>query len=157
MRTRPLKKTIGPLAADSPSLPGTPRTAFSSWSRTRRNTRPRVAGDTHTLTTANWPTTRCSRPASPATKRSVLATSCLPVTPRSQLKAVRARDREPKRRSGPVVRRRRQAAPVALDDRAAHGQAEPHTVAFGRVESFEQPFDRLGVEPNSGVAHGQPP
>src|SRR5688572_14036232 len=74
------RKTTGPSAGRSPSSPDLPRTAFSSWSRIRRNTRQPVAGGTPSLTMANRRTTRRSRPAIRATGRSRPATLSLRVT-----------------------------------------------------------------------------
>jgi hypothetical protein len=74
------RKTTRPLVVPSPSWPDTQKTEFSSWSRTRRNTRRPAAGGTLTSTTASLPKRPCSQPAFPATRPSRTATTSLLVT-----------------------------------------------------------------------------
>jgi hypothetical protein len=44
---------------------------------------------------------------------------------------------------------------MAVDDGAAHGQADSHPATLGRVEGYEQLAGVLQVEAHSGVAHGE--
>ena len=58
-----------------------PGLTFSLWSRTQKSTPRRAAGGSlNSIRTANLPTRRCSKPASPATSLSKLATLSSPVT-----------------------------------------------------------------------------
>jgi Family of unknown function (DUF6130) len=67
------RKAAKPLAVCNLSWPGHPRTGFSLWSRTQKNTLQRAVGGSLNLTTANPPTRRCTKHASRATRPSKLA------------------------------------------------------------------------------------
>src|ERR1700754_2300214 len=74
------RKTTKPLAVPNLSWPDPPRTGFSLWSRTQKNTPRPAAGDSLNLTMANLSTRPCSTPAFPATRRSKLVIWSSPVT-----------------------------------------------------------------------------
>src|SRR5215471_241308 len=76
------RKAKRPLAVANLSWPGHPRTEFSSWSRTRKNSPRPAAGGSLNSTTVNPPARRCTTPAFPATRSSRLATSSSTVTHR---------------------------------------------------------------------------
>jgi Alcohol dehydrogenase GroES-like domain len=78
--TSPRRKTTKSLAVRSLSWLVLPRTGFSLWSRTQKNTSRPAAGGSLISTTANLPATQRSKPAFPATKRSNPGTSSSPVT-----------------------------------------------------------------------------
>ena len=56
------RKTTKSLAVANLGWPGHPRTGFSSWSRTQKNTPPPAAGGSLNSTTANPPMRRCTKP-----------------------------------------------------------------------------------------------
>src|SRR5262249_50096494 len=64
-----------------------------------------------------------------------------------------SRNRERERRAGPVIRSRPDAAVMALDDRAAHGEADAHAVSLGRVEGREELLRIARIEADAVVAH----
>src|SRR5918992_6334542 len=66
-----------------------------------------------------------------------------------------ARNRERERRPRSLVRRRPDAAAMALDDRATDGQPDTHPAFLGRVKGIEQLVDPLTVDAHAGIANGQ--
>ena len=59
-----------------------------------------------------------------------------------------------KRCAGTVIRYGPQPPAVVLDNRAADRQSHPHSLRLGGVESIEDLFEILPVDPNTGVLHG---
>src|ERR1035441_4539418 len=76
------RKTTKSLAVANLSFPGPNRIGiFSLWSRTQENTPRRAAGvSLNLIRAANLTTRRCTKPASPATSLSKLATLSSPIT-----------------------------------------------------------------------------
>ena len=93
----PLEEKAKPLAIPNLSWLGHLRTGFSLWSRTQENTLRRAAGGSLNLTTANPPTRRCLKPASPATRSSKIATLSSTVTHLNTENEILARSTGPNR------------------------------------------------------------
>jgi len=58
--------------------------------------------------------------------------------------------------TGAVVRRCPQPPVVTFDDRTADGKPDSHSVALGREERLEEPFDLVDSETDARVLHDQP-
>src|SRR5262249_29387815 len=62
------------------------------------------------------------------------------------------RNRKQKCRAGTVIRLGPELAAMALDDGAAHGEADAHAVALGGVERVEQSLEVLRLDADAGVS-----